>query len=153
MDIRKSLYCYMSPESYSHNMYSSQKLGEAKLLQPSNNHVPGSLPSPPTLLIRRPNSSSRRSNLLILGQNIRHRSHRRDTMRINLPMALRIMLLDMFKLRRLPKRRNIPIQMPQPLVQRRVSRSYVTDVAFEMLDVDGVKADCGCVEADVCFCY
>ena len=74
-------------------------------------------------------------------------------MRINLPMALRIMFLDMFKLRRLPKRRHIPIQMPHPLVQRRVSRSYVADIAFEVLDVDGVEADDCCVEADVCFCY
>lgn len=74
-------------------------------------------------------------------------------MRINLPMTLRVMLLDMFKLRRLPKRRYIPIQMPQPLVQRRVSRSYVADIAFEVLDVDGVEADYGRVEADVCFCY
>ena len=62
-----------------------------------------------------------------------------------------IMFLDMFKLRRFPKRRHIPIQLPQPPVQRRKPRTYITDIAFEMLDVDGVEADDGCVEADVGF--
>lgn len=66
-------------------------------------------------------------------------------------MTLGIMFLDMFKLRRFPKSRHIPIQMPQPFMQRRVTRSYIADVAFEMLDVDGIEADyCG-VEADVGF--
>jgi len=36
--------------------------------------------------------------------------------RINLPMALCIMLLDMLKLSRLSKSRHIPIQMPHPLM-------------------------------------
>ncbi len=72
-------------------------------------------------------------------------------MRINLLMTLSIVFLDMFELRRLPKSGHIPVQMPQPLVQRRKPGSDVTDVAFEMLDVDGVEADDGRVEADVCF--
>ena len=73
-------------------------------------------------------------------------------MRIDLPMTLGIMLLDMFKLRRLlPKSGYVPIQMPEPLVQRRVSAPDVPDVAFEMLHVDGIEADDGRVEADVGF--
>ena len=66
-------------------------------------------------------------------------------------MTLRIMFLNMLKQRRLPKRRHIPIQMPQPFMQRRETRADVADVAFEMLHVDGVEADYGCVEPDVGF--
>ena len=66
-------------------------------------------------------------------------------------MALRIMFLDMFELRRFPKRRHIPIQMPQPFMQCRVSGADVADVAFEMLHVDRVEADDGRVETDVGF--
>ena len=72
-------------------------------------------------------------------------------MRINLPMTLSIVFLDMFELRRLPKSGHVPIQMPQPLMQRRKARADVADVAFEMLDVDGVEADDGRVEADIGF--
>ena len=66
-------------------------------------------------------------------------------------MALGIMFLDVFELRRLAKRRYIPIQLSHPTMQRRIPGAYVADVAFEMLDVDGVEADDGCVEADVGF--
>lgn len=61
------------------------------------------------------------------------------------------MLLDMLKLRRLPEGRNIPVQMPEPFMQRRIPGSDIADVAFEMLDVDGVETDDGGVEADICF--
>ncbi len=64
-------------------------------------------------------------------------------------MALGIMFLDMFKLRRLPKGRHVPVQLPQPLVQRRIPRPDVSDVALEMLHVDGVEADDGGVQAHV----
>ena len=53
------------------------------------------------------------------------------------------MLLDVLKMRRCPERRHVPIEMPQPFVQSRISRSNVADIAFEMLDVDGVEADEG----------
>ena len=66
-------------------------------------------------------------------------------------MTLRIMPLDMLKLRRLPKRRHFPIQMPDPAVQRGETGADVAEIAFEVLDVDGVEADDGCVEADVGF--
>jgi hypothetical protein len=72
-------------------------------------------------------------------------------MRINLAMTPRIMFLDMFKIRRLFKRRIIPVEMAEPLVDRRVAGANVADVTFEVLDVDGVEADDGGVEADVGF--
>lgn len=66
-------------------------------------------------------------------------------------MALRVMLLDMRELSRLAKSRNVPVQIPHPLVKGRVSAANVSDVALEVLDVDGIEADDGRVEADVCF--
>ena len=59
----------------------------------------------------------------------------------------------MRKLSRLPESRDIPIQIPHPLMQIRVSRADIPDVGLEMLDVDGVEADYGRVESDVCFGY
>ena len=64
-------------------------------------------------------------------------------MRINLAMALRIMFLNMLKLRRSSESVYIPVQVPQPLMQRRVSGANVSDVALEMLYVHGVEADDG----------
>lgn len=65
-------------------------------------------------------------------------------------MTLRIMLLNMFELRRLgPKRRHVPIQLPHPPVQIRVPRPDIADIALEVLDVDGVEADDSRVQADV----
>lgn len=72
--------------------------------------------------------------------------------RINLLVTLRIVFLDVLKYRRPPKSRFVPIQLPQPLMQRRITRSDVTDVAFEMLDVDGVETDDGGIEADTSRC-
>lgn len=69
---------------------------------------------------------------------------------INLLVTLRIMFLDMLKLRRLPKSRDIPIQMSQPFMQCWVSRPDVTDIALEVLDIDGVEANDGRVETDIC---
>lgn len=65
-------------------------------------------------------------------------------------MGLGIMFLNMLKLRRLPKRRHIPIQHPHPPMQRRIPRSDIPNVALEMLHVHGIEADDGGVEADVC---
>ena len=66
-------------------------------------------------------------------------------------MTLSIMLLDMLKLRRLPKSRHVPIQFPQPLMQRRIPRANISDVAFEMLDVHRIKADDGRVQSHIRF--
>ena len=66
-------------------------------------------------------------------------------------MTLRIMLLDMFKLRRLPKSRHIPIQIPQPLVNRRIPTSYISHITLEMLNVHRIEPHDGGVQADVGF--
>lgn len=67
-------------------------------------------------------------------------------------MTLSIMLLDMLKLRRLPKSWHIPIQMSHPFMQCGIAGANVSDITFEMLHIHGVEADDGGVEADVCFC-
>lgn len=92
-------------------------------------------------------------HFLILSQNIRHRPDRRNSKLINLPMTLRIMILNMFELRRILESRDIPIQMPEPLMQVRVPRTNISDIGFEVLDVDRVKADDSCVKPDVSFRY
>lgn len=56
-------------------------------------------------------------------------------------MTLRIVELDMLKLSRLTKRRVIPVHRSQPAVDRRVSGTNITDVALEVLDINGIKAD------------
>lgn len=68
-------------------------------------------------------------------------------------MTPRIMPFDMLELCRLPKGRDIPVQLPQPFVQRRITRSDIADVAFEMLNVDGVETNNGGVETNVGFSY
>lgn len=62
-----------------------------------------------------------------------------------------IMFLDMLELGRLAKGRLVPVQVAEPFVQGRVAGADVAHVAFEVLDVDGVEADDGRVEADVGF--
>lgn len=56
-------------------------------------------------------------------------------------MAPSVMVLDVLKLRRLFKRRLVPVQVAHPLVQSRISRANVPNVAFEMLDVDWIEAN------------
>lgn len=64
-------------------------------------------------------------------------------------MTLRIMKLNMLKIRRIPKRRNIPIQPTHPAMNSREAGADVTEITLEMLDVDGVEADDGREEADI----
>lgn len=66
-------------------------------------------------------------------------------------MTLCVVILDMLELRRLLERRYFPVQLPEPLVKCRITRSDITDVALEMLHVDRVEANDGSVEANVCF--
>lgn len=70
-------------------------------------------------------------------------------MRVDLLVALGVMLLDMFKPGRVSKRLAVPVQMPEPLVQRGIAGSDVADVALEMLDVHRIEADDGGVETHV----
>src|ERR1700761_4438981 len=67
-------------------------------------------------------------------------------------MALGIVVLDMFKLRGLSERGYRPIKMPQPPVQMWISAPDISNVAFKVLDVDGIEAHDCCVQSDVCFC-
>lgn len=55
-------------------------------------------------------------------------------------MTPRVMSLDMLKLRRAPKCLVVPIQHLQPLVEGRVTRPDVADIALEMLHIDNVEA-------------
>ena len=71
--------------------------------------------------------------------------------RVNVLVALGIMLLDMFKLRSLPKRWHIPVQVSQPSMQRWISGAYIADIAFEMLHVNRIEADDSCIEANISF--
>lgn len=64
-------------------------------------------------------------------------------------MALCIVLLDVLKLRRILESRHIPVEVPQPFVQRRVPRADIADVALEMLHIDRVEADDGSVESHI----
>jgi len=68
-------------------------------------------------------------------------------------MTLRVMILDMSKLGRLSKCRDVPVQIPQPLVEVWVVGADGAEVSLEVLDVDDVEADNCCVETDICFCY
>lgn len=61
------------------------------------------------------------------------------------------MPLDLRKLRRLPERRHIPIQMPQPPMNMRVSTPHIPQITLEMLNVDDVEAYDGREETDVSF--
>ena len=73
-------------------------------------------------------------------------------------MTPRIMPLDMFELRRRRSERAFistsptPIKPPQPIMQSRIPRANISNITFEVLDVDCVEADQGCEEADVGFC-
>ena len=64
-------------------------------------------------------------------------------------VALRVVLPNVLKLRRLAKGRLAPVQVAQPAVQGRVPGANVAHVALEVLHVDDVEADNGRVQADV----
>ena len=64
-------------------------------------------------------------------------------------MALRIVLLNMLELRRLPKSGHIPIQIPHPLMNRRISTSDISHITLEMLHVYRIEPHDGGVQADV----
>jgi hypothetical protein len=72
-------------------------------------------------------------NFFIQGQNIRERAYRGDTERVDLSMAPRVVSLDVFELRCLPKGRDFPVEVSHPLVDGGVARADVGNVAFEVL--------------------
>lgn len=67
-------------------------------------------------------------------------------------MALGVVILDVLKLGRLAERRDIPIQIPQPLVQVGVAGADVSDVTLEVLHVDRVETDDGGVQPHIGLC-
>lgn len=56
-------------------------------------------------------------------------------------MALSVVLLDMLKVRRFLERRNIPIKVLLPLIDSRVTRADIANIALEVLDVDRIEPD------------
>lgn len=104
-----------------------------------------------------------RRHFLIKGQNIRLGTQGRDRMRVDLHMALRVVVLDMGELGRAFESVVIPVAVSHPsfhtsaepledtlsghdeglLMERGIPAANIADVAFEMLDVDGIKADDG----------
>lgn len=66
-------------------------------------------------------------------------------------MAFCVVVLDVLKLRRVPERRYVPVQMPHPLVEVRIASPNVANVALEVLYVDWIEAHDGGVETDVSF--
>jgi hypothetical protein len=68
-------------------------------------------------------------------------------------MRLRVVLLNVLKFSRLTERRDVPVQVPQPFVKVRVTTPDVTNVALEVLHIDGVEADDSCEETNICFSY
>lgn len=66
-------------------------------------------------------------------------------------MALRIMLLDMLKLRRRTKSRDIPIQIPQPPMNGWIAASDIPDITLEVLHIHWIEPDYRRIQADVGF--
>lgn len=58
----------------------------------------------------------------------------------------------MFKLRRLPKRRRLPIQPPQPPMNTRVSTPNIPQIRLKMLHINSVEPHDRGVETDIGLC-
>lgn len=65
-------------------------------------------------------------------------------------MTFGVVLFDMFELGAILERRDVPIQVPEPFVQRWVSGADVSDVAFEVLHVDHVESDDSGIQPYIC---
>lgn len=66
-------------------------------------------------------------------------------------MTRRVVLLDVLKLRRVVESRHVPVQLPNPFVQRWIARSDLAEVALEVLVVYCIEANDGGVETDIGF--
>jgi len=93
-----------------------------------------------------------RRDLLVLPQNRRFRTHRCDTELIDLGMALSVMVLNMRELRRILKRRDIPVQMSEPLMNVRVSRANIPDIRLEVLHINRIKPHNRGKQPHICLC-
>ena len=63
----------------------------------------------------------------------------RDGVGVDLGVAPGVVALDVQEVGRVPERRLVPVQVPQPRVQARVPRPDVAHVALEVLHVDGLS--------------
>ena len=73
-------------------------------------------------------------------QDVRHGPNGRDTLGVNLSVALRVVPLDVVELRSLAKGRVVPVEVAKPVVGCGVAGADITDIALEMLDVDRLFA-------------
>jgi hypothetical protein len=70
---------------------------------------------------------------------------------VNLTMALRVMVLNMLKLRRVLERGIIPVEMSHPLMEIGITTPNIADIALEMLYVDRIEAHDSGIQADISF--
>jgi hypothetical protein len=67
-------------------------------------------------------------------------------------MALRVVVLDMLKLRCVVESWNVPVQFPEPTMDSRITATDIPEVGLEVLHIADVEADNGCVKPDVSLC-
>jgi len=72
-------------------------------------------------------------------------------MRVDLTVTLRIVALDVLKLRCILECGIVPVQMPQPLVNMGIATPDIAEIALEVLHIDRIEAHNGGVEADIGF--
>lgn len=67
-------------------------------------------------------------------------------------VAFCIVLLNVLKLGSLLEGSYLPVEISQPFMYVRIPRANITDVALEMLNVDGIETNDGGIEAYIHFC-
>lgn len=82
-------------------------------------------------------------HLIIQWQDIWKWAYGRDRERIDLCVTLGVMVLDVQEVCRVLEGCIIPVQIPHPLVDCRISGTNIADVALEVLDVDRIETDNG----------
>ena len=80
------------------------------------------------------------------------RSHRDNPLGIQWRQADKIMALDMLKACGVLERAHIPVEIPHPAMNLRIMSPDHTLVGLEKVEVDGIKADDGGIEAKVDLC-
>lgn len=67
-------------------------------------------------------------------------------------MTLCVVEFHVIKITGVLESRMIPVEIPQPFVDGRISTSDISNVALEVLNVNGVKTDDGGVKTDIGLC-
>lgn len=70
------------------------------------------------------------------GQDVGKRPQRRDRQRVDLGVRLGVVILDVQEIGRILERRNVPIQIPHPLMNRRIPAPDIPNIALEVLNVN-----------------